>query len=139
MAGFVSVRLSKEERKKLLALKAERGCKSISQVVRLMLGFPRGSDEGLEGADDIESVDRMCELLIRAVDRIDELTKVETKIARHLNVPLELGLREIMAAAKNGRPIHPPPDLETPMDPDVLMPTRNGHKHPEMPAGFSRG
>ena len=136
--AYISVRLSKDERKKLLALKAERGCKSISQVVRLMLGFPRGTDEGLEGADDIENVERMCELLVRAVDRIDELTKVETKIARHLNVPLEVGLREMMAAARNGKPIHPAPDLLTPMDPDIPKPFRNGDKHPELPVGFIR-
>ena len=136
--AYISVRLSKDERKKLLALKAERGCKSISQVVRLMLGFPRGTDEGLEGADDIENVERMCELLVRAVDRIDELTKVETKIARHLNVPLEVGLREMMAAARNGKPIHPAPDLTVPLEPEAQFPHRNGDKHPALPSGFAR-
>jgi hypothetical protein len=145
VAGFVSVRLSKEERRKLLALKTERGCKSISQVVRLMLGFPRGTDEGLEGADDIESIDQMCQLVVRMVDRMDEEHKLLIKVARQVGVPMERKtIDELRAVA--GRqgpwsgPERPVAIVETgPIDLNVPVPTRNGDRHPDMPDGFSRG
>lgn len=143
MSGFISVRLSKEERKRLLALKAERQCKSISQVVRLMLGFPRGTDEGIEGADDIESVDQMCQLVVRMVDRIDEQGKLLTKIARQTGVPLERKTLADLRAAE-GRDYTGPERLtavvETgPIDLNETLPSRNGDLHPAMPDGFARG
>lgn len=138
MSGFISVRLSKEERKRLLALKAERNCKSISQVVRLMLGFPRGTDEGLEGADDIDSVSKLWEATIRLIDRIDDQQKVLTKIARANGVPMER-----YAPHMSGD--HYKPD-ETPLKEPETGPIdlreprgyRDGDRHPAMPTGFER-
>lgn len=146
MSGFVSVRLSKEERKRLLSLKTERGCKSISQVVRLMLGFPRGTDEGLEGADDIESIDQMCQLVVRMVDRMDEEHKLLTEVARKVGVPIKgkqtiNELREAVGKQGPWEGERAPATLpETgPIDLNVPLATRNGVHHPDMPTGFSRG
>jgi hypothetical protein len=139
MAGFVSVRLSKEERKRLLALKAERGCKSISQVVRLMLGFPRGTDEGLEGADDIDSVSKLWEAVIQLISREDDEIKVITKIARQVGVPMDRYALNIHEDdyVPDPTPLRVP---ETgPIDLRVPMEHRNGDRHPVMPEGFSRG
>lgn len=138
MSGYVSVRLSKEERKKLLALKAERGAGSISQVVRLMLGFPRGTDEGLEGADDIDSVSKLWEATIRLIDRVDEQHKVLTKIARQVGVPLE---RQTLAVVRDDYVDPQTPVIVPDTGPiDLREPrgTRNGDRHPDMPEGFLR-
>jgi hypothetical protein len=139
VAGFVSVRLTKEERRKLLALKQERGCKSISQVVRLMLGFPRGTDEGLEGADDIDSVSKLWEAVIRLIDRHDEDHKLMIKIARQVGVPLE---RPTLAAVRDDYepPVRPVVEAQTgPIDLREPRGYRDGDKHPVLPSGFSRG
>ena len=138
MAGFVSVRLTKDERRKLLALKTERGCKSISQVVRLMLGFPRGTDEGLEGADDIDSVGKLWEAVIRLIDRMDDQHKLLVKIARHDGVPLE---RRTLADfdpdyVPPARPVLEPES--GPIDLREPFPHRDGDRHPVMPDGFQR-
>src|ERR1700690_118460 len=121
-----------------MALKAERGCNSISQVVRLMLGFPRGTDEGLEGADDIDSVSKLWEALIRSIDRQDDAHKLLTKIARQVGVPVEryapnqhwkgyVPSKEPVKEPETG-----PIDLREPRE------YRNGDRHPALPEGFSR-
>lgn len=107
-----------------------------------MLGFPRGTDEGIEGADDIESVDQMCQLVVRMVDRLDEQVKLLTKIARQTGVPLERKTLADLRAAE-GRDYTGPERLtavvETgPVDLREPMPTRNGDLHPAMPDGFHR-
>lgn len=138
MSSFISVRVTKEERKRLMALKAERGCGSISQVVRLMLGFPRGTDEGFEGADDIDSVGKLWEAMVRLIERVDDAHKLETKIARQVGVPMER-YPPWMQTPHYVPSTEPVKEPETgPIDLREPRELRNGDRHPALPEGFER-
>lgn len=122
MSGFISVRVTKEERKKLLELKVERGCTTLSQAVRLLCGFPRGVDEGLSGADDIDSVGKLVREVVLMLDRLDTNNKLLYKMSQ------QLGVREVRHV--------PTEDLIKPLDAPVVY--RNGNQHPALPDGFKR-
>ena len=126
MAGILSVRVSNAERKKLLELRAARGCKSVSDVIRLLCGFPRQPEhEGIEGADDIESVDALAHVVLRLVARIEDMSKVLHAIA------MKEGIKHAG---------HQPVDhLAVPIAEMPLYEYRNGHKDPALPEGFHRG
>lgn len=143
MAGVLSLRVSKEERATLQRVKAERGCRTLSQTMRVLLGFPRESPGGeLEGADDIESVSHLCKQVILLRDRLDEEHQLLTKIARHLEIPMQERPR-----ATRGRPqSNPNPPIPIPVngraqspDDDAVFAFRGGHQHPDLPDGFARG
>lgn len=124
--GMIALRLSHAERVKLQEIRVQRDCRTISDAVRLMLGFPRvaGAD-GMEGADDIQSVDRLCQLVVKMIDRMDVVIKTQTKIARKLGI----------ADSKDV----PTSELSQPVDVDQRFPARNGSKHrPALPDGFER-
>lgn len=142
MAGVLSLRVSKEERAQLQRIKAERGCKNLSQAMRLLLGFPREGPGGeLEGADDIENVSRLCGLVILLKDRLDEEHQLLTKIARHLEIPMAERPK-----ATRGRPrAKPNPPIPIPVngrgdfdEDDAIFAFRGGHEHPDLPDGFAR-
>lgn len=123
MAGFISVRVTKEERKQLLLIKAERHCTTLSQAVRLMMGFSRGEAESVEGADDIDSVASLVKEVILLRDRVDTSNKLIYKMSQHLGMPK---IKDI-----------PTEDLIRPL---VVAPMefRNGDQHPALPDGFMR-
>lgn len=123
MAGFISVRVTKEERQRLFEIKAERGCSTLSQAVRLLMGFTRGSAEGMEGADDIDSVSTLVREVILLRDRVDTANKLTYAMSKQLGMPT---IKDI-----------PTEDLAKPL---VVGPMefRNGDKHPALPEGFSR-
>lgn len=140
MSGMLSLRVSKQERRQLQQLKAERGHKTLSETMRTLMGFPAtdGSGETLmAGSDDIDSVDRLCTLVVAMIDRLDDQNKTLTMIARHVGVPRELSAGAVAASIANRTPLHPLPDLDKPLE--QANTPRNGHKHPELPEGFSRG
>jgi hypothetical protein len=71
MSGFLSIRVTKEERRKLTALKVERDCKNMSEVVRLMCGFPRmAGGEPFEGSDDIDGVTGLARQVCALLDEV---------------------------------------------------------------------
>ena len=125
-ATLISLRLTKAERKQLMEIRAQRGCFNLSDTVRLLLGFPQhGRLPGLEGSDDIDSVDKLCSLVVAMIDRQDTQNKLLYQLAQHV------GLKE--------RRHVPTDDLVAPLpDVTVPLPSRNGAKHPELPAGFAR-
>jgi hypothetical protein len=123
MAGMVSVRVTREERKKLLALKVERGCANMSETIRLALGFPRtAGPEGFDGADDIEGVASLCKTVIAMIDRVEMTNEVVYTLAK------QAGLKEI-----RHRPI-----VDLVRSHDGPHEFRGGHQHPALPAGFVR-
>jgi hypothetical protein len=121
--AMLSLRVTRAERKRLLELKQERECRNLSEVLRLLLGFPRYAleDDGLEGWDDVESVDRLCHLVLSLRDRQDQHTRILNRIARHLGVPYEKSELAV---------------LQAPLG--ELVRRENGVKHPPLPEGFSR-
>ena len=124
MAGVLSVRVTSQERKRLLQLKTERGCNNVSDLIRLMLGFPRSPGmEILDGADDIDSVGSLVKVVLTMIDRVEMTNTVVYQLAQ------QAGLRQV-----RHRPVE---DLVAPRDEPV--PTRNGHHHPALPEGFARG
>ena len=125
-ATLLSLRLSKAERKQLMEIRAARGCYNLSDTVRMLLGFSQhGHLPGLEGSDDIDSVDKLCSLVVAMIDRMDTNNKLLYKLAQHV------GLRETHHIPRE--------DLRAPLpDPVLPLPNRNGNKHPELPAGFAR-
>ena len=127
MGGILTVRLDASERKKLRALQQERGCKNLSQVVRLMCGFPRDDQhESFEGSDDVDSVTTLTKWVMRSIDRQDDARHILTRIARHLNVPMQTPGGTFDA------------DDLPPIDPGRPFETRGGHQHPILPSGFER-
>jgi hypothetical protein len=125
MAGMISVRVTHAERKKLMELKAQRGCENMSQVIRLMLGFPRSvGDEILDGADDIDGVSSMIRVVLRLIDRVETSNATVYKLAK------QSGLKEV-----RHRPLEV---LATPVSADEPVPYRGGHEHPALPEGFQR-
>jgi hypothetical protein len=140
MAGMLSLRVSNQERRQLQQLKAERGYANLSVTIRKMIGFPERTPDNeplMEGSDDIDSVAKLCNLVLRVIDRQDDLIKQQTAIARHVGVPTKLNPYQLAAAERNGTPIHPVADPEKPLA--ERMEYRNGDRHPELPDGFSRG
>lgn len=141
--SVLSLRVTKDERAKLHAIKRERGCQNLSQTIRLLIGLPRsGPFEEIEGADDIESVSHLVKLVVLWSDRLDEQHQMLTKIARHLEIPLQERPR-----ASRGRPqSNPNPETPIPVngraeaddDLDAMFAFRGGHQHPELPDGFAR-
>ena len=125
-ATLISLRLSKAERKQLTELRAQRGCYNLSDTVRMMLGFPQhGHLPGLEGADDIDSVDKLCSLVVAMIDRMDTNNKMLYALGEHMGM-------------KSRKDI-PKDDLVAPFpDPALPLPSRNGNKHPELPPEFMR-
>lgn len=123
MAGVLSVRVTSAERKRLLQLKVERGCNNVSDLIRLMLGFPRSPGmEIIDGADDIDSVSALVKTVLILIDRVEMNNAVTYELAQ------QAGLRQV-----RHRPIE---DLIAPRDEPVA--TRNGSKHPALPEGFAR-
>jgi hypothetical protein len=125
MAGMLSVRVTNAERKKLMELKAQRGCNNLSEVIRLLCGFPRtATGEIIDGADDIDGVDKMIRVCLRLVDRVENQGLTLTEIAKQLNIkqvkhqPIEV--------------------LAQPIAEQPLYEYRNGHKDPALPEGFKR-
>src|SRR5207302_10714401 len=114
--------------------------RNLSQTMRALMGLPLNrEEESFAGADDIEGVEHLAKLVLAMVDRLDDLTKVTTKIARHVGVPLEGGF---LRAAMLGDPEREGPalDHDRPLDAPLsaeFIP-RGGHRHPPLPAGFSR-
>ena len=122
---MISVRVTYAERKKLMELKAQRGCQNMSQVIRLMLGFPRSvGNEPIEGADDIDGVAKLIAVNLRLIERVDVGNAALASIAK------KMGVKEL-----DHRPIAL---LETPIDISERFPFRNGHQHPALPEGFKR-
>lgn len=139
MAGMLSLRVTKEERIRLQRIKEERGCQSLSEAIRLQLGFDRGVGEELDGADDIENVAKLCSQVIYLRDRLDEQHQLLTKIARHLEIPMQE--RPHAAASRRVRPAVeiPIPVNGREMDGDEpIFATRGGRNHPDLPDGFVR-
>jgi hypothetical protein len=118
---MLSLRVSKAERRQLQMLRAEKGHPNLSVTMRVLMGFPPAGphDEAfIEGADDIDSVAKMCNLIVQMIDRIDQLIQQNTLIARHVGVPYAERNHITPGAALEHRP--------------------NGAKHPELPEGFQR-
>jgi hypothetical protein len=127
MGGVISFRADAAERRKLRALMQERGCANMSQVVRLMLGFPRDDGhEPFEGSGDIDSVSTLTQAVMRSIDRQDDAHEILSRIARHLGVPTETRGGSFDTASPG------------PVDPRQPFPTRGGHDHPDLPPGFAR-
>lgn len=140
MAGMLSLRVSKSERRQLQMLRAEKGHATLSVTMRVLMGFPERTPDGeplMEGSDDIDSVAKLCNLVVRMIDRQDDLIQQQTAIARHVGVPTKLNPYQIAAAERNGTPLHPVADPEKPLE--QRLGPRNGDHHPELPEGFSRG
>lgn len=139
VAGMLSLRVSKAERRQLQMLRAERGHANLSVTMRVLMGFPErtpGGEPLMEGSDDIDSVAKLCSLVIQMIDRQDDFAKTLTAIARHVGVPQQLNPFQLAAAERNGTPIHPLPDPEKPLA-ERLEP-RGGDRHPDLPPGFAR-
>ena len=140
VAGMLSLRVSKAERRQLQMLRAERGHANLSVTMRVLMGFPErtpGGEPLMEGSDDIDSVAKLCTLVLQMIDRQDDMVKELTRIARHVGVPRELSDGAVAAHIANGTPLHPLPDLETPIGArDIRHP--GGRTHPDLPPGFAR-
>jgi hypothetical protein len=127
--AMLSLRVTREERKQLLRIRDERGCKYVSDAIRLLLGFPRmpEDDVGIEGMDDIDSVDTLCRNVLHMTSRLEKQTELLIKIAHHVGVPLK-GERElpvdltVLSADANGE----------------LIKTGPTRKRPALPQGFAR-
>lgn len=126
MSGFISVRVTREERKKLLALKAERECRTLSQAVRLLCGFPRGMDEAFDGSEDQNSVETLIRTVLRMIERLD----TNNKLLFHLS-------DEVGQLAGKPRVRHKDLQInELVKPPDA--PAEDHRRHPALPEGFAR-
>lgn len=129
MSGFISVRVTREERKKLIAFKVERDCRTLSQAVRLLCGFPRGVDEGIDGADDFDSVAKLVHEVVLMIDRLDTNNKLLYKLSQEV--------AELQGKPHVRRKDIPVEDLVKPNGvPRDLAP--DSRRHPALPAGFAR-
>jgi hypothetical protein len=128
VSGFLSVRLSKDERKKLLAIKAERGCATMSQAIRLLAGFPRGVDEAIDGSEDIDGITTLIKEVILLRDRVDTSNK--------LIFVFDQEMRKLLGERARLRRDIRVEDLDKPLE--GPMEFRNGDKHPALPEGFQR-
>ncbi len=110
--------------------------------MRGLLGLPKslGDDFGIDGADDIDSVDTLVKLVLRMIDRLDKHNELVRKIARHVGVPLrdEHGGPEGELVKVNGATSwHRQHEKVIAMPEDELA-FRGGHEHPALPDGFAR-
>src|SRR5665213_3351766 len=122
---MISVRVTYAERKKLMELKVQRGCQNMSQVIRMMLGFPRSAgDEPFEGADDIDGVSKLCTLVVRMVDRQDVANRLLARMAEKQGIK-DVDHQKVAV-------------LDAPLEPIEPFEFRNGHQHPALPEGFKR-
>lgn len=128
--GMISVRINRAERKQLMEMKAARDCRSLSDVIRLMLGFPRATnaESPLAGSDDIESVDRLCELVVRMIDRQDTGNKAMTRLLKYFGIQDSKDIPVAQLSAP----------LSTEPDGPERAPRNGSAHHPALPDGFSR-
>lgn len=128
MSSRINLRVTAAERKKLLEIQQDRGCKSLSQAVRLLMGFPQdGGPEQFDGADDVDSVGRLADRVLQWTARLDDQHEILSRIATYLKIP---------KTTRNGSFEDGAPTVDEAMLID--FPTRGGHQHPELPAGFAR-
>jgi hypothetical protein len=127
MGAIVSLRVTREERRQLERLRQRRGCRSLSDTMRLQIGFPLECAESLDGADDIAGVERLAHATLRMIDRLDDANKLTYKIAQHLGIPMvrHKSMDQLMA---------PLVELEQPAPLH-----EDGRKRVHLPPGFSRG
>jgi len=127
VSSRLSIRVTAAERRRLVELRQERGCRNISEVARLLMGFPRDDSLGeiFDGSDDIENVDKLCSEVLRMIARIDDAHQLLTRIARHLGLPMRT-----TGGSFDDQPVV--------VDAGEAFPTRGGNHHPVLPEGFVR-
>lgn len=138
--SVLSLRVTRDERTRLHAIKRDRGCANLAQTMRLLMGLPRsGPFEELDGSDDVDSVVALTKVVVMLKDRVDQQHQMLTKIARHLEIPMSERPR-VRAAPKPEREVAILVSTTTvDEDLDSVFAYRGGHGHPELPDGFSRG
>lgn len=140
---IVSVRFRKDERDRLKALRAERGCPSISALIRQSLGLEFSSTpDGIEAEEgEIQELAQLVRLMTRLIERVDDQVVLTKRMARGLGLKgLLMSDGETVVyrgSVKKGEP--ETDEAEAPVKPGLKRPDRKGEvADPVETAGFTR-
>jgi hypothetical protein len=92
MAGMISIRTTKAERDTIKTWCKQRGVATMSELIRIQLGFEPGLEEAgtrpLDSIQELESVEGCFRVLCNLVDRFDDQRVLVNKIARKVGVQM---------------------------------------------------